>query len=318
MALALRTGDWPDWAVDNPAVRQYLNSSLPASATGDALLEYEGHLRASASSDWADHCIPTLREFDAFLAGGQLLSTTPDDARRFLAHIVSTPSPYFKRSKPRSPATRNRKLAICSGFFRWAMETGRVQSNPFAGIKRLTEAGPDEIVYCTREEREDILRAGGTSGTSIAVWLAFFTGARLSEIARLEWRDVLLSPGRVVIRKSKTGKRRSVPLHERLRDRLNCEKQSPRGHIVPWPEEEERMRYASTLLLREIRERAPHITPDRVRWNAFRHTWATLLAQAGVSLDKISAWMGNSPDICRRHYAEFVPRDERDKDIDRL
>jgi hypothetical protein len=42
------------------------------------------------------------------------------------------------------------------------------------------------------------------------------------------------------------------------------------------------------------------------------------LAQAGVSLDKISAWMGNTPAVCRNHYAQFVPRDQRDEEIDRL
>ena len=33
---------------------------------------------------------------------------------------------------------------------------------------------------------------------------------------------------------------------------------------------------------------------------------------------QISAWMGNSPEICRRHYAEFVPRDSHDEDIEKL
>jgi integrase len=62
----------------------------------------------------------------------------------------------------------------------------------------------------------------------------------------------------------------------------------------------------------------PWIPAERIRWNAFRHTFGSLLAQAGVSLDKISAWMGNTPEVCRRHYAEFVPRDARDDEIDRL
>jgi len=57
---------------------------------------------------------------------------------------------------------------------------------------------------------------------------------------------------------------------------------------------------------------------ERIRWNAFRHTFGSLLAQDRVSLDKISAWMGNSPEICRRHYAQFVPRDRHDEDIERL
>lgn len=39
----------------------------------------------------------------------------------------------------------------------------------------------------------------------------------------------------------------------------------------------------------------------------FRHTFGSLLAMKGESLYKISTLMGNSPEICRRHYAALVP-----------
>lgn len=39
----------------------------------------------------------------------------------------------------------------------------------------------------------------------------------------------------------------------------------------------------------------------------FRHTFGSQLAQAGVSLLKIATLMGNSPEICRRHYAALIP-----------
>lgn len=61
----------------------------------------------------------------------------------------------------------------------------------------------------------------------------------------------------------------------------------------------------------------PWIPAERINWNAFRHTFATLRAQAGVSLDKISSWMGNTPEVCRKHYAQFMPRDSHDEDIDK-
>lgn len=57
---------------------------------------------------------------------------------------------------------------------------------------------------------------------------------------------------------------------------------------------------------------------ERIGWNSFRHTFGSLLAQEGVSLDKITSWMGNTPEVCRKHYAQFVPRDSRDDDIDKL
>jgi len=38
-----------------------------------------------------------------------------------------------------------------------------------------------------------------------------------------------------------------------------------------------------------------------------RHTFGSQLAMKGESLYKISALMGNSPEICRRHYAVLLP-----------
>lgn len=61
----------------------------------------------------------------------------------------------------------------------------------------------------------------------------------------------------------------------------------------------------------------PWLPAERVGWNAWRHTFASLRVQAGVSLDKVSAWMGNSYAVCRKHYAQFMPRDEGDADIDK-
>ncbi len=39
----------------------------------------------------------------------------------------------------------------------------------------------------------------------------------------------------------------------------------------------------------------------------YRHTFGSQLAMRGESLYKISALMGNSPEICRRHYAALLP-----------
>ena len=39
----------------------------------------------------------------------------------------------------------------------------------------------------------------------------------------------------------------------------------------------------------------------------YRHTFGSQLATKGESLYKIATLMGNSPEICRRHYAALVP-----------
>ncbi len=46
-----------------------------------------------------------------------------------------------------------------------------------------------------------------------------------------------------------------------------------------------------------------------LKWSCldYRHTFGSQLAMKGESLYKISTLMGNSPDICRRHYAALLP-----------
>lgn len=46
-----------------------------------------------------------------------------------------------------------------------------------------------------------------------------------------------------------------------------------------------------------------------LKWTCldFRHTFGSQLAMNGISLYKISTMMGNSPEICRKHYAALIP-----------
>lgn len=41
----------------------------------------------------------------------------------------------------------------------------------------------------------------------------------------------------------------------------------------------------------------------------YRHTFGSHLAMKGESLYKISKLMGNSPEICRHHYAALTPEE---------
>jgi len=40
-----------------------------------------------------------------------------------------------------------------------------------------------------------------------------------------------------------------------------------------------------------------------------RHTFASLLASAGVSIHKIAQWLGNDVRVVQQHYAKLLPKD---------
>jgi integrase len=349
----------PPWST-SPAVRRYLALRFGQTAgSGEIsdegwLADYEPNIRAECSRMWAGISLGFLRRLEKTV--GSLAKVTPAVAQGYLDTLAAE----------HSPATRNRVMTACKRFYAWILRTGRGRENPFAGIPLLPEEQPESIVYCSREDRTRILATAESSGLPwrMGVYVAFYAGLRREEIARMRWPDVLLPAGKLVVPKTKTGRRRVLPLAADLRRLLAGVGAADRhGYVVAYPRETEiAWVNAADLLVEDIRcqlcrplkcnldgspagatgkkvfamteaalgDQAPENCPalaadgrpwipaERVRWNAWRHTFGSLLAQSGVSIDKISAWMGNTPEVCRRHYVEFTPRDGRDDEIDKL
>lgn len=186
-------------------------------------------------------------------------------------------------------------------FYRWAIDQGLVRENPFRGIKPLRADENADIIWLTRQERDKIIEASGAA----TVWIALYAGLHLGEIARLRWEDIDLSGRWLHVKKAKTGKPRRVPISGALGEALRpLAKKS--GFIAPhWQEGDYSVKAESDLL--PLRKSLSEIA-DKIKWNIFRHTFASLLAQTGrVSIDQISALMGNTPEVCRRHYAHLIP-----------
>ena len=103
----------------------------------------------------------------------------------------------------------------------------------------------------------------------------------------------------------KTGLNRAVPISRTLRRCLDGYR--PRiapGHwFFPSPDGQRWDADNFSADLRAANEKA------RLAWGCldFRHTFGSQLAMKGESLYKISTLMGNSPEICRRHYVALLP-----------
>ncbi|MDR1613339.1 MAG: tyrosine-type recombinase/integrase [Planctomycetota bacterium] len=325
-----------------PGVLRYLSdrdgsarerNAVPTPGHFDALLQkYDDIKKMELSPGWHATVMCALRKWRQ--AVPDLGAATREDASDFLHSVHakglkrgSAPrkTPKKRRRGAGIAATRNRFLVACGGFYRWLVENGYRDANPFRGIPRLKESvGEEDIVYCTREERGRIIAMARASGWPdwIAVPVAFYAGMRREEIARMRWPDALFAEGRAAVPVTKTKRRRVLPLAAELRSLLEAVPEKNRvGFIVPIAAEFDRVQRLETLArkIRKINAASEDPIPEeRIGWNAWRHTFGSLLAQAGVSLDKICSWMGNTPEVCRRHYAQFVPRGSRDDEIDRL
>jgi integrase len=349
-ALAMDDPEFPTVYQEAPAVLMYLavrwGDTQAPSDPAAWLMDYEKEIMSDCDFAWARDSLTRLRNLETAMDG--LGNVTPSNGSAYLAGIGAK----------RSTGTRNRALTAFNRFFKWAMRTGRTKINPFAGITALREERRLDIVYCTVTEREAIIDMAKATGWPewLAVAIAFYAGMRREEISNLLWSDIRVGEGLIIVTKTKTKTSRTLPLASKLEEMLVAVPQSERiGYVVKSPEGLDRLwrlntlikviqkakqaqlmeewkiqkpvpsrskqypgKKAEYLILKEKRKAELQTHLERIGWNPWRHTFGSLLAQAGVSLDKISAWMGNTPEVCRRHYAQFIPRDRRDGEIDKL
>ncbi len=204
-----------------------------------------------------------------------------------------------------TPSTRNDYLHTFKMFYRWMKKHEICINNPFEDIKQIKIPHKDGIVHLSRKERDKIIKTVKGQDYEVAVWIAIYAGLRRSELARLRKNDIDLENRWITVKAGKTGKMRMVPISPALKKKLAATSLEHRI-IHHWPANS----YSNTAEsdLDKLVRLLPKELEPKIRWNVFRHTFASLLAQTGqMSIDQIAALMGNSPEVCRRHYAHLLP-----------
>lgn len=343
-ALAGRAA-WPVEIAGASAVRRYLDDTEPVAArrtrhlatvdVDDLLSVYRREkVDGKASPVWGNVVVGWLRELLAATDGLNGLATDTiggwlDGRQRKPPHGATAPAPACAVS----PGTYNKMRFQIGKFCHWLTEANLKPRDwdPLSGIPKARETkAAGDIAVLDDAWVDRALTATETLSDGVAVWVAVLAGLRRGEIAALLWEDIGASV--ITVRTSKTGEGRHAPLSARLRERLErAPHKGPR--VVPWPVAAHgwmsaARRLVETKLPREYENqrqadiRAGTIKadadawPSNTEWNVFRHTYASRLVRKGVPLDVVADWMGNSPDVCRRHYARFLPASGRDSRID--
>ncbi len=353
-ALAQDPPLFPTEYQNDPGVIAYMKARFPepdpvdspAPVNSDWLADYEPEIKSEVAAKWAAMSIKYLRDLDK--ATG-LASLTPESASKYLSGIAATHK-IATRNRLLAIFSRFFGWAVRT-------ERIEVNPFAGIKVLK-EEKPIDAIVYCTIKERTEIIAmAQATEWPEwIAIPIAFYSGMRREEVANLEWPDVRFAEDKIIVGRSKNKKGRITPLNPTLKNYLQSVPESERfGHVVKIPDGIDRL-WRLDNLVRKIQklkkanmlsglsakkplpsrsaaykeQRAAYeaeeqkLLPlieaalERIGWNSFRHTFGSILAQKNISIDKISSWMGNTPEVCRRHYAQFVPRGQRDEDIDAL
>ena len=229
-----------------------------------------------------------LRRWLAEMAASPALIRSPQGKQNY------RPQPQGDEAVRRRRASANRVLTMLKAALNFAYDEGHV-SNREAWGRRLKPFGAVDTPrarYLSIREAQRLINSCAPDFRQLVIG-ALQTGARYSELARLQVADFNPDAGNVAIRRSKSSKVRHIHLtdegagffREATAGRAGNELIFTQSNGEPWGPSHQIRR------MREGNERAKLKPP--ATFHSLRHTWASLSVMAGVPLVVVARNMGH-------------------------
>ncbi len=191
-----------------------------------------------------------------------------------------------KRLKLR-PATINRRLALLRRLCSLAFKEWGWLDQPVAQKVSLLTENNQRHVYLTPKQVDEIA-SYCTQGASDAIRMASYTGLRRSELLGVG-KDNIVNNVIVLGINTKSGRPRTIPVHTAIQDILDR---------LP-------LKTTDALLRKEWVAARGKAGLAHVKFHDLRHTWASWMAQAGVSINTIGEILGHSQAQTARRYTHL-------------
>lgn len=231
-----------------------------------------------------------------------LLDVTPEIISRYKARR------YKEKAKP---ATLNRELTLAKHAFNLGLkEWGWCKENPFCKVKMERENNVRDRVL-THEEEERLLNACQAWLADI-VTFAIDTGARMSEILDLTWKDADLFRRTVIIHQAKTGHMKTIPLTDTAFEVLKAKAKVRHLHTNLVFPSMRGTRRTNRNLQRAFYNARKKAGITGLRFHDLRHTFASRLVMAGKDLYLVQKLLGHREPRMVQRYAHHSVESLRD------
>ncbi len=249
----------------------------------------------------------TTRELRAWL--NQLAAQPARQRTKLGAKQAYRPAPETADQKRARKASANRCLAVLKAVLNKAWQNDLVaDDSAWRRVKPFPKVESPRIRFLTVEECRRLVNTS-PAGLRELVRAALLTGARYGELARLDVADFDLGRRMLYIAESKSSRPRYVPLSAESVEFFRAQALDKHGDEALLPNHHGE-RWSKAQYQRPLAEAgtAARIDPP-ARLHDLRHTYASLLAQAGADLLTISKLLGHADTrITARHYAHLCDK----------
>lgn len=259
--------------------------------------------------DLLDYCV---RRHWAGMKAAETQSTNARLVVDYLGHLkdVSTVTPTdledyaeYRTAKGKKAGTVNRNLAAFSVLLKTAERLGHIDKAP--RIKLLKEYEGRLRWFSDKEETSLLtyLKAHNASDLKDMVVVGFDTGFRQREILDLTPRDWNASTGKITVWVTKGNTARSIKATSRVAAIMDKRSRNPiHGKLFP-----QISRKSISWRMRRWKEHENLPSEDDLCFHSTRHTFATRLVAAGVTLPAVQRLMGHADLQTTMRYAHLAP-----------
>src|SRR5438067_9426361 len=270
---------------------------MPFKDFAQMYLEREGALLKSIRTD-RNRVLAWAREF----------------GNRPLGQITRTEIEAWRREKMARcrPATINRDLSRLRRMFSLAVEWELLEESPMAGIRFLRENNA-RTRYLSLEECQRLIASCIAPHIRALVAIALHSGMRLGEILNLCWHDLDFESGFILVRDSKNGEARHVPMDTSLSALLRAYPHRLGTDLVFSSSRGGRIVDVRTRFLNACKRAG--LTD--LHFHDLRHTFASQFVMAGGDLYILKEILGHKSITMTQRYAHLSPS-YKIKAIDRM
>lgn len=272
----------------------------PDKKVSEFIGEFLTHARAEKAPKTSVWYSGKLRRFAGFIGKKSLRKVTQKDIENY----------KLERLGEVKAATVAGDIRAISLLFNRASKWGYIdiEKNPCRGVSRPRMIAQNPPEFLGKTEARKLLDTARGAKIYPAIATGLYTGMRVGEMLRLEWKDIDFERAVISVRSKEEGeghtkshKGRTIPIAPELMPILKKERRA-KGYCFWRPDVIHPYR-AYHEELRKITEKAG----IKCGWHLLRHTHASFLAMAGVPLVAIKELLGHSDIKTTMIYAHLAP-----------
>jgi integrase/recombinase XerD len=245
-----------------------------------------------------------LKQFFSWLESlqiNQLEAITPKNIIDYQSFIKTLKNTRTKENLVKE--TIYSRLRNIQNYFGYALELGKIKTNPASSFKFYSPREQAERIIFTQNQIKELYKECENEQEKMILNIAYGCGLRVGEMVKLNKKDIDLQENRLIVENGKNNKRRIVPITNQIVSELKeyLESSELSNKPIFLNIENRRMQSGSfNLILKKLIDktnfgkRFKQAELNKIGMHTLRHSIATHLLENGMKLEQVQTFLGHS------------------------